>query len=76
MGKLKIPRHSGHCLGTNFNPSLMTTAGKVCRIAADLGNSREEIQMPLVLALIGVALDVPHELVGGLLAIFLVRELA
>ena len=32
--------------------------------------------MPLILALIGVALDVPHEIVGGLLAIFLVRELA
>ncbi len=32
--------------------------------------------MPLILGLIGVALDVPHELVGGLLAIFLVKELA
>lgn len=32
--------------------------------------------MPLMLALIGVALDVPHEIVGGLLAIFLVKELA
>lgn len=32
--------------------------------------------MPLMLALIGVALDVPHEIVGGLLAIFLVNELA
>ena len=32
--------------------------------------------MPLILALIGVALDVPRELVGGLLAIFLIRELA
>ena len=32
--------------------------------------------MPLILALIGVALNVPHELVGGLLAIFLIRELA
>ncbi len=32
--------------------------------------------MPLILALIGVALDVPHELVGVLLAIFLVKEIA
>jgi len=32
--------------------------------------------MPLMLALIGVALDVPHEIVGGLLVIFLIRELA
>lgn len=32
--------------------------------------------MPLMLALIGVALDVPHEIVGGLLIIFLIRELA
>ena len=32
--------------------------------------------MPLMLALIGVALDVPRELVGGLLALFLIRELA
>ena len=32
--------------------------------------------MPLMLALIGVALDVPQELVGGLLMIFLIRELA
>ncbi len=32
--------------------------------------------MPLILALIGVALDVPRELVGGLLAFFLIRELA
>lgn len=32
--------------------------------------------MPLMLALIGVALDVPHEIVGGLLALFLIRELA
>ena len=31
--------------------------------------------MPLILALIGVALDVPRELIGGLLAIFLIREL-
>ncbi len=32
--------------------------------------------MPLILALIGVAMNVPHEIVGGLLAIFLIRELA
>lgn len=32
--------------------------------------------MPLMLALIGVALDVPHEVVGGLLVIFLIKELA
>ena len=32
--------------------------------------------MPLILALFGAALNVPHELVGGLLAIFLIRELA
>ena len=31
--------------------------------------------MPLMLALIGVALNVPHELVAVLLAIFLIREL-
>lgn len=31
--------------------------------------------MPLILAVIGIALDVPHEIVGGLLAIFLIREL-
>lgn len=33
--------------------------------------------MPLILlALLGVALDVPHEIVGGLLALFLIEELA
>ena len=32
--------------------------------------------MPLILALLGIILDVPHELVGGLLAIFLIDELA
>ena len=32
--------------------------------------------MPLVLALIGVAFDIPHEIVGGLLAYFLIEELA
>ena len=32
--------------------------------------------MPLILALIGVVLDVPRELVGGLLALFLIKELA
>ncbi len=32
--------------------------------------------LTLILALIGVALNVPHELVGGLLVIFLIRELA
>lgn len=31
--------------------------------------------MPLILALIGIALDVPPEVVGGLLAIFLIKEL-
>ena len=30
--------------------------------------------MPLILALIGVAVNAPRELVGGLLAIFLIRE--
>ena len=30
--------------------------------------------MLLILALVGVALDVPHEIVGGLLALFLIRE--
>ena len=32
--------------------------------------------MPLILALIGVALNMPHELIGGLLIFFLIRELA
>jgi|GEM_PF-3936465 len=32
--------------------------------------------MPLILALIGIALDIPRELVAGLLAFFLIRELA
>ena len=32
--------------------------------------------MPLILALIGIILDVPKELVGGLLALFLIKELA
>ena len=31
--------------------------------------------MPLMLAVIGIALDVPQEVVGGLLAFFLIREL-
>lgn len=31
--------------------------------------------MPLILAMIGIVLDVPREVVGGLLAIFLIREL-
>lgn len=32
--------------------------------------------MPLILAIIGIALDVPKEIVGGFLAIFLIRKLA
>lgn len=32
--------------------------------------------MLLILALIGLALDLPNEIVGGLLAIFLLREVA
>ena len=32
--------------------------------------------MPLILAVIGIAFNVPHEIVGGLLAIFLIKELA
>ena len=32
--------------------------------------------MPLILAIIGIALDVPREVVGGLLVIFLIKELA
>ena len=32
--------------------------------------------MVLILAVIGIALDVPREVVGVLLAIFLIRELA
>ena len=32
--------------------------------------------MLLILALIGLALDLPKELVGGLLAVFLIREFA
>lgn len=32
--------------------------------------------MPLILALIGVALNVPPEIVGGLLLIFLINKLA
>ena len=32
--------------------------------------------MPLILALIGIVFDVPRELVGGLLALFLIKELA
>ena len=31
--------------------------------------------MPLVLALVGVALDIPHEIIGGFFAVFLVSEL-
>lgn len=53
----------------------MTNTEKVCRITATEG-VKGGIDMPLILALIGVALNVPHELVGGLLAIFLIRELA
>ena len=32
--------------------------------------------MLLMLALIGIVLDVPHEIVGGLLALFLIQETA
>ena len=32
--------------------------------------------MLLILALIGVAFNVPHEIVGGLLALFMIRETA
>ena len=32
--------------------------------------------MLLILALIGVMLDVPHEIVGGLLVLFLIQETA
>ena len=32
--------------------------------------------MLLVLALVGLALDVPQEIVGGLFAVFLIREFA
>lgn len=53
----------------------MTTAAKICKIIAT-STFKGGIYMLLILALIGVALDVPHEIVAGLLAIFLVRELA
>ncbi len=32
--------------------------------------------MLLIMALIGIALDVPKEIVGGLLALFLIKEFA
>ena len=32
--------------------------------------------MPLILALIGIIFDAPREIVGGLLAFFLIRDLA
>ncbi len=32
--------------------------------------------MPLILAMIGIALDVPREVVGFLLILFLIKELA
>jgi len=32
--------------------------------------------MLLIIALIGIALDVPKEIVGGLLALFLIKEFA
>ena len=61
----------------SFNPSLMTSKGKICRIIATRRRQRvkEGIEMPLILALIGIALDVPKEIVCGLLVIFLIREL-
>lgn len=31
--------------------------------------------MPLILAVIGIALDVPKEIVGGLLVFFLIKNL-
>lgn len=31
--------------------------------------------MPLILAIIGIALDVPKEIVGGLLILFLIKDL-
>jgi len=61
----------------SFNPSLMTSKVKICRIIATRRRQRvkEGIEMPLILALIGIALDVPKEVIVGLLAIFLIREL-
>lgn len=60
-----------------FNSSLMTVAVKACRIITTIKVViKGGIHMLLILALIGIALDVPREIVGSLLVIFLVRELA
>ena len=55
----------------------MTSATKICRIVTTKRSEqvKEGIAMPLILAVIGIILDVPHEIVGTLLAIFLIREL-
>lgn len=59
-----------------FNGSLMTNIAKICRITATKGVIKGGIRMLLVLALIGIALDVPREIVGVLLVIFLTKEFA
>lgn len=51
----------------------MTNAEEICKITP-----RKQVKggndMLLILAIIGIALDVPKEIVGGLLAFFLIRE--
>ena len=60
----------------------MTIEIKLCRIATITQENITQkfwegvIRMLLILALIGVVLDVPHEVVGGLLALFLIKETA
>ena len=56
----------------------MTNAAELCKITPTRRRHyvKGGVEMPLILALIGIALDVPKEIVGGLLVIFLIRELA
>lgn len=56
----------------------MTNTAELCKITPTRRRYyvKGGFEMPLILALIGIALDVPKEIVGGLLVIFLIRELA
>ena len=54
----------------------MTLAAKICRIIATDDVFKEGIRVLLILMLLGIAFDVPHEIVAGLLVIFLAKEFA
>ena len=54
----------------------MTMTRKICRIILTKNVFKGVIVMLLILMLIAIALDFPHEIVAGLLVIFLTQDFA